>query len=193
MLLVPEQLLGLWKGCRAPVIIYLRVLINTPHVCNWACPGKTKSHCHRAWGEKCSENVSLKARSYQCRMLSFSKWAWEGHKEWELNDPNLPCSTVQSPVCNLFRRFSSKKRETESGRGIKESLLGAIKLLAYQEWKPKPLNNFIIIVVVAKIIIFIITPTGSSCHFSDGGFCKMYQLIKDRHLNGINAMPTESW
>lgn len=89
---------------------------------------------------------------------------------------------MQSLVCNLFRSSAQK----ESGRGIKQCLLGAVTLQAY---KKKILNHFMIIVV--KIII-IITATSCRCICSGGDFCNVCKLIKDTHFNESHRMPTAS-
>lgn len=84
---------------------------------------------------------------------------------------------LSSAVTCLQSAQKLQLRETESGRGVKENLLGAIKLLACQN-NPQSFYNKS---SSSKIIIIITTAASSSCIFSDGVFCKVHKL-KGRHL-----------
>lgn len=120
LLLVPEQLLGLWKGpCN--------YLINTT-----PAPGPAQQNQNliaAGLGWEIWENVFLKARSYQCTALSFPG---EPEKVTRNRNEMIKPALLNSAVTCLqsVQKLQLKKRETESGRGIKESLPGALKLLA---------------------------------------------------------------
>lgn len=64
--------------------------------------------------------------------------------------PDQQCSPL-SAICSE----ASAQKKTESDRGVKKSLLGAMKLVAYK--KKKILNNLKIFVAVKIIIIITAT------------------------------------